>query len=193
MDYFFSTPKHAPGFFTVAVNQSSDPLDPVSRGGLRALCPEETRHALILAIKRDIDRNMPVDEWRRVVLSSLVEFQKVEESEEVWVATVIREKVGGLFETVYYTNVQRIYQVMALKSRHEKLTGKRATVLEVVNLYNSKVTVSSGEAVTLSFIDSSTCAWDHILKPLQLRKIIGAAAFQICLSILTFDLDVRRV
>jgi len=190
MDFLFSTPKHAPGLFTVAVNQSSNPLEPLARGGLRALCPEETRHALVLAIKRDIDRKLSVDEWKVVMLSTPVQFQKVEESDEVWVATCIRETVGAQFETVYYSNVQRIFQVMALKTIQEKLTGKRATLAEVVRLYNSKVVVSSGEAVTLSFIDSSTCAWEYILKPVQMRKIVVAVAFRNNLLNLLFYSDV---
>ena len=177
MEYLFSKPKHAPGFFTVAVNRLSDPRDPLARGGLRALCPEETRHAMVLAIKRDIDLRLPVEEWRRVVLSSPVQFEAVDEADEVWVASVIREKVGALFEVVYYSNVQRIFQIMALKSRQEMSTGKRVTAAEVVNLYNAKVLVSSGEAVTLSFIDSSTCVWEYFLKPPLVMKLIIAAKF----------------
>jgi hypothetical protein len=146
---------------------------------------------MVLAIRRDIDRKLSVDEWKRVVLSSPVQFQEVEESEEVWVATCIRETVGAQFETVYYTNVQRIFQVMALKSIQEKLNGKRATLAEVAKLYNSKVVVSSGEAVSLSFIDSSTCAWEYILKPLPMRKIIVAVPFQMCVLRFAFGSDVR--
>ena len=131
MDFLFAKPTHIPGFVTVAVNQTSDPLDPLARGGLRALCPEETRHALVFAIKRDIDQNRPVDKWRRVLLSTPVQFQAVDDVDMVWVATGLREKVGALYETVYYSNVQRVFQIMALRQRQERLTGKRTAVSEV--------------------------------------------------------------
>lgn len=144
------------------------------------MCPEETRHAMLFAIKRDIQLKLPVDEWVRVVLSSPVQFEAVSEVDEIWVASSIREKVGAQYEVVYYSNVQRVFQIMALKSRQEKLTGKRVTVAEVVSLYNSKVSVSSGEAVTSGFIDSATCIWENVLKHQPLRKLIVAAAFQTC-------------
>ena len=173
----FTKPHHVPGFVTIAVNKTSDPLDPLARGGLRALCPEETRHALVFAIKRDMDRNLPVDDWLRVVLSSPVQFQAVDEVDMVWVATGLREKVGALYETVYYSNVQRVFQIMALRQRQEKLTGKRITVSEVVTLYNSKVSVSSGEAVNTGFVDSAMYVWESLLKNPLLRNLVVAVAF----------------
>ena len=177
MDFLFAKPNHVPGFVTVAVNETSDPLDPMANGGLRALCPEETRHALVLAIKRDMDLNLPVDDWLRVVLSSPVHFQAVDAMDMVWVATGLREKVGALYETVYYSNVQRVFQIMALRQRQDKLTGKRTTVSEVVTLYNSKVSVSSGEAINTGFVDSSMYVWESVLKNPLLRNLVVAAAF----------------
>ena len=64
---------------------------------------------------------------------------------------------------------------MALKQRLEKLTSKRASVSEVVSLYNAKVTVSTGEAVSTSFVDAATAVWESVLKHGQLRRIIVAA------------------
>ena len=64
---------------------------------------------------------------------------------------------------------------MALKQRQEKLTSKRASVAEVVSLYNAKVTVSSGEAVSTSFVDAATAVWESVLKHGQLRRIIVAS------------------
>lgn len=182
-DYLFAKPNHAPGFVTVAVNPSSDPLNPLARGGLHAICPEETRHAMVLAIKRDIDRNLPVDGWLRVVLSTPVQFLAVDEASATWVAMGLREKTGALFEVVYLSNVQRIFQIFALKSRQEKLTGKRFTVVEVVTLYNSKVSVSSGEAVNQSFMNSATNVWEGLLKHPLLRKMVIAAALQIVVKL----------
>jgi len=59
----------------------------------------------VLAIKRDIDRKMPVEEWRRIILSTAVEFQAVEEADMSWVAGTIREHVGAQYNSVYYSSV----------------------------------------------------------------------------------------
>ncbi len=50
--------------------------------------------------------------------------------------------------------------IMAVKSRQESLSGKKLLNAEVVNLYNSRVKVSSGEAVNLSYIQSATNVWE---------------------------------
>ena len=101
----FEKPAHAPGFIVIGVNSTSSPLNALTRGRLRAVSPEETRHALILAIKRDIDRKLPVDEWRRIALSSPVQFEAVEEADMSWVAGAIRESVGAQYNAVYYSSV----------------------------------------------------------------------------------------
>jgi hypothetical protein len=68
---------------------------------------------------------------------------------------------------------------MVLKQQREKIAGKRFTTAEVVSLYSAKVSVSSGEAVNMSFIDSALMVWDGVLKHMPLRKLINAVAFQI--------------
>lgn len=60
---------------------------------------------MVFAIKRDIDRNLPVDDWLTVALSLPVQFAAVEETDVFWVATTIRESVGAQFEVVYYSSV----------------------------------------------------------------------------------------
>jgi len=80
-DFLFPKAQHAPGFIRVAVNETSNPLVPTKGHGLRVLSPEETLHAMILAIKRDMDANLPVDDWLTITLSSPVQFEAVEESD----------------------------------------------------------------------------------------------------------------
>ena len=95
-DEMFEKPAHAPGFIVVGVNSTSSPLNALTWSCLRAVSPEETRHALILAIKRDIDLKLPVDEWRRIVVSSPVQFEAVDEADASWLAGAIRQSVGAL-------------------------------------------------------------------------------------------------
>ena len=104
-DAMLDTPKHVPGLVVISVSPSSNPTCLTTRHRLRALSPEETRHAMILAIKRDIDRQLPVDEWRRIVLTSAVQFKVVEEADVGWAAMVIREGFAVQCDAVCYSSV----------------------------------------------------------------------------------------
>ena len=218
-DYLFPRAQHPPGFTVVAVNESSDPLRPWAGEGLHVVSPEETRHAMIFAIKRDMDLNLPLDDWLKVALSLPVQFMAVPESDMIWVATTIRETVGAQFEVVYYSTVpfpswsseayppssqssglmgrdvvivfvvainlqvQRIFQIMALKDMKEKESGRKLSVQDVVSLYNSKVSISSGETVNSGFVDSATVVWETVLKHGPLQKLVVAATLQTASSL----------
>ena len=104
-DYLFPRAQHPPGFTVVAVNGSSDPIRQWAGEGLHVVNLEETRHAMIIAIKPDMDLNLPLDDWLTVALTSPVQFMGVPESDMIWVATTIRETVGAQFEVVYYSTV----------------------------------------------------------------------------------------
>ena len=56
-----------------------------------------------------------------------------------------------LIDSASYLKVQRAYQIVAFRSSHPKMAAP-----QVVEGYNAKVSVSSGEAVTLDFVYSAT-------------------------------------
>ena len=79
--------------------------------------------------------------------------------------------------------VQRIFQILALKDLKEKESGRKLSVPDVVSLYNSKVLISSGETVNSGFVDSATVVWETVLKHGPLQKLIVAATLQTASSL----------
>jgi len=83
MEYYFSSSSAVdtfPGAVIVSVDEVYNPLTAESLGFLRALSAEEPRHALVLSIARDIRRGATDEElmlWRRVVLSTIMEFRRL--------------------------------------------------------------------------------------------------------------------
>jgi len=70
--------------------------------------------------------------------------------------------------------VQRAYQVMSFRFSHERLT-----IPAVVELYNQKVSVSSGEAVTQDFVYAAQQCYQHIFsKPALANAILWAVHLQ---------------
>lgn len=113
VDYYFSDPNKTdvfPGIVMIATDACWDPCKPAARGLLRAISPEEPRHALILAIARDVKAGMPEEGlllWRRLLLSAVTEFRRLSTEEDVfWAATNLRERVGADYETMYFSPVR---------------------------------------------------------------------------------------
>ena len=94
---------------TIAVTHDLSPDVNANLGHLKAISPDEPRHALIFAIARDIDNGMTdaeLEPWKLLSLSAIIQFKKIEHNDELfWYATNCRESVGAQFEVVYYSSV----------------------------------------------------------------------------------------
>ncbi len=78
----------------------------LARGQMRAISPEEPRLALVLAIARDIAGKAPNEQlvkWRRLVLSTVVEFRVVPDTEMFLVSANLRERIGADYEALYFS------------------------------------------------------------------------------------------
>jgi hypothetical protein len=79
------------------------------KGFLLGLSPEEPRHALIMAIAREIQRGVPEDDllkWKRLCLSTLVEFRVVSSLSAMFKFAIQgRENIGAEFQTLYPSTV----------------------------------------------------------------------------------------
>ena len=111
IDYFLSKSDGRrmsfPDVLQVGVVGEFSPVNSEYRGNLKSTSPEEARHALILAIHRDIESGASNDEllsWRKLVLSTVTTFTVYETEDDLfWAATNHREAIGAQFEVVYYS------------------------------------------------------------------------------------------
>ena len=197
---------------TIAVTPDLSPDNDANLGNLKAISPEEPRHALIFAIARDIDNGMTdaeLEPWKTLSLSTTLHFKKVEHEDEIfWHATNCREAVGAQFEVVYYSSVlapafklfkclcclqtriatlmmsrftgarytrikvQRIFQLNAYKLNREMVTGAPMTAEMLAAEYSSKVRISSGETVSVTYAYSAISVYNLILKDDVARSLV---------------------
>lgn len=68
--------------------------------------------------------------------------------------------------------MQRVFQIGEFKARSEATTGKRMTLEDLSRLWNSRVKVSSGEAITTTFLQAAMITWDWLLKKDSTRALI---------------------
>lgn len=206
MEYYFADPQKSdvfPGVVTLAVDATWDPCKPEARGLLRAISPEEPRHALVLAIARDIKAGLPEEGlalWRRMLLSVVTEFRRLSTDEDIfWAATNLRERVGADYETIYFSpvqalvawhtprlyvlgwaapprkirwQVQRIFQLAGFKARREAVACRPISAEQVAQEFNAHVTVSSGEAVTQTLVDTALTVWERIFRDDSCRQSV---------------------
>jgi hypothetical protein len=112
MTYFFRHVHPAITFptpVTIAVIGDLSPANAGSLGNLKAISPEEPRHALIFAIARDIDAGLSEADllaWKNLVVSAIITFKAVATEDEIfWLSTNARESVGAQFKVVYFSAV----------------------------------------------------------------------------------------
>ena len=113
IDYFLSGNRQLafPGTLHVAVLGDLTPDQHAARGNLKSATPEEQRHALVLAIGRNIadgQSDAELQRWRTCILSAVVTFTKYDTDDDLfWAATNHREPIGAQYEVVYYSTVDR--------------------------------------------------------------------------------------
>lgn len=104
MDHFFKEPAALPAPVVVGVAPGTDVTS--SFGKLKAVCPEEIRHAYILAIARDARQGLPMERWLKTVVSTVFEFVVLGNDDDFfWKSTSLREALGAKYEAMYYTSV----------------------------------------------------------------------------------------
>ena len=223
MEYFFQAtfPGIAfPSPVTIAVIGDLSPSAVGNLGNLKAISPEEPRHALIFAIARDITAGMSDDEllpWKILATSAILIFKSVAREDDMfWLSTNARESVGAQFEVVYFSTVppcltnlsatppthvvplsshmvplplsshrhhprrhpapvpqvQRVFQLAAYKTKREFTTGQPMSAPDLSSEYNSKVVISSGEAVTKDWTYAALSVFDKIFKDDVCRTLV---------------------
>ena len=114
----FSTPTHCTDVH-ISCSAKYNPL--AHKGRLRRLSPPEPVHAMLMAIRRDIDAGSAatLKAWRNICLSTCMVFEKCESNEDFHFRHLqLRESPGIDFELVRQSSLQRIIDVAQFQKRH---------------------------------------------------------------------------
>ena len=76
--------------------------------------------------------------------------------------------------------MQRIFQLAAYKTKREFTSGNPLSAPDLAIEYNSKVRVSSGEAVTKDYTYSALRVYDRIFKDDMCRTLVLSVAPSTC-------------
>jgi hypothetical protein len=121
MDYCFGKPTTGIRFPSAVINGVTADLSPANvanLGHLKAISPEEPRHALVFAIARDIDNGMSDEQlmpWKVLSTSAVIEFRPVENDDDIfWSATNARESLGAQYEVAYFSSVPPPQSLLAM-------------------------------------------------------------------------------
>ena len=121
MDYFFGKPTTGirfPSAVIIGVTADLSPANVANLGHLKAISPEEPRHALVFAIARDIDNGMSDEQlmpWKVLSTSAVIEFRPVENDDDIfWSATNARESLGAQYEVAYFSSVPPPQSLLAM-------------------------------------------------------------------------------
>ena len=150
---------------------------------MKRISPEEDHHAFILATARDLQQDKFQEAGAVAVLapkyitSQALSCQRRNGEGRFkpglnlfWEAAKQREDVGTSYETMYYSPVQRIFQIVSFKLNHESASKTKLTTKKLFEILSANLTVTSGEAVTQSFLQVLMALWNSLLSDTSFRE-----------------------
>ncbi|CAK0827204.1 unnamed protein product, partial [Prorocentrum cordatum] len=153
VQHYFSQPDFVPVIVQIAIPKGADPAALGKSGQLKSFTPEEMRMAIYLAIKRDIDNK--------------------DDDELHWRAVNQRENIAHDFASMRRSSLQRLYEVIMFKGKHEANAGATLTVEKMAELYKEKVKMAeSSESVSTTFITQAIRVHKSVLAHPDLRKFL---------------------
>ena len=159
----FATPTHTTDIH-VAMAKNGNPFDMV--GKLRMLSPAEPVHAMLMAIRRDIDigNEEVIRHWRRISLSTCMIFQEFENSEAFHFAHLqLRENPGIDFELVRHSALQRVLDIAQFHTRTFSEKGVRLTPKDLSATYKKLQVAEQSEKITESFCDMAMTVYNRLV------------------------------
>ena len=154
----FRQPKH---LGDVIIAMAAGEIVEDKKGQLRRLSPAEHSHAMVIAIRRDIDAGDPdtIEAWRKISLSTTMVFKIVENNEEFhWQHVQLRENPGIDFELVRHSALQRVIDIAQFAIRVKK--GAKAVAKEYAEHLDL---ADQSEAITESFCDQAITIYNRLV------------------------------
>ena len=158
-------------------------------GQMKRISVEEDHHAFILATARDLQQDKFQEAGAVAVLapkyitSQALSCQRrngeghgclprsiAASLNLFWKAAKQREDVGTSYETMYYSPVQRIFQIVSFKLNHESASKTKLTTKKLFEILSANLTVTLGEAVTQSYLEVLMALWNSLLSDTSFRE-----------------------
>ena len=185
MQDVFATPTEIPTKVVVSVPKAINEAELTSMttaSKLKRLSPEEPLVAFVGAIARGVKNAASTEtmkQWKRLALSTLVEFRAVDSADDVhWAAVNMREDVVRNFVTMRTTTLWRLYEVYQFKERKDATCGKLGAA-KIAHLYKLNMRrAETSEEVTDSFVDNALTVHERLLSTPQARKVLQEAEEQ---------------
>lgn len=160
----FKTPAYCADI-SIAMSKGGDPLK--MKGSLRRLSPAEPSHAMIMAIRRDVDGGdeRTILEWKRICLSTTMIFTEFENNDAFHFAHVqLRENPGIDFELVRHTALQRVLDLAQFHARTLVEKSVRLTPKSLAQTYSGKLELAeANEKITESLCDMALTVYNRLI------------------------------
>jgi hypothetical protein len=176
--HYFSEPCPFPSMVVIGVpSKDENPMD--HRGSMKRVSPEEMVHALMFRIASEIEGGATqrrLQDWRRMSLSVSFHFKLLESDDaRFWESARLREHLVVDFATMARTAVQRVFELVAFKSKVERTSGKISNS-ELSRRYKTNLQLAKdSEDITENYVDNAMQVFRGVLGVPMVVSLISQA------------------
>ena len=163
-----------PDTLTIALEPGTKELDPV---GLKAVSPEEIRHAFIIHIGEDLNRaptTENIKKWHQALLSVPCKFKFAAPTDFVLENRRSREHYQILSENMRRTAFASIFEIYAYKVVLEESRGSNVAHAKIAEAYAQVKMSESSETVTKTFVETALMVHGQIMKNPAIKSVLMA-------------------
>ena len=175
--YFETPPLTFPKTIVVCVpSGSAPPVTQLQMEHVQRISPDEIETAFIDRLAEVIEAQASEDElkqWRNLCLNCTYEYRVIDsEDEKHWSALQLRQNLGQDEQTMKFTTLQLVYDVINDRNRREKVNGPM-TVEQVADGYMKNVKFAEGsEKVSRAFVDTACSLGTRVLTLTPVREML---------------------
>ena len=161
----FAKPEHVTDIY-VAMGKGDNPLN--FKGRLRRLSPAEPSHAMLMAIRRDVEigDETVIQAWKNIALGTTMVFHEFETPDEYHFAHLqLRENPGIDFELVRHTALQRVLDIAQFHARTAAETGIKLSAKALSATYTQRLHLAQqSEKITDSLCEMALSVNSRLVK-----------------------------
>ena len=162
-----------PDVITVALEPGTKEL--AIPGGLKAVSPEEIRHAFLIHIGEDLASNPAnLQKWHQALLSVPCKFKFAGPAELVLENRRSRETLQILSENMRRTAFASMFEIYAYKVVLEESRGGSIANVKIAEAYAKVKMAESSEPVTKTYVETALMVHSQIIKNPTIKSVLMA-------------------